>query len=431
MLNPEQELEVYLVGGAVRDRIMMVDALASSPQKDRDWVVVGSSPEQMVALGFRPVGKDFPVFLHPKTHEQYALARTERKTAPGYHGFVFSCDPDVTLEQDLMRRDLTINAMAMDASGNLIDPFGGERDIKDARLKHVSDAFTEDPVRILRVAKFAARFHPFGFTVDPGTNDLMSKMVETGEASALVAERVWQEMADALSSAGFYRFLEVLRQCNALNVVLPEVAALFGIPQVAKYHPEIDTGIHTVMSVQAVGNISPDPMVMFAVLVHDLGKALTPESELPSHRQHENRGLKPINALCQRLAVPVAYREFALRVCEFHLFGHRAKELKPATVLKLFEKLDGFRNPNRVSMFTDCCLADRRGRTGHENDEDDTGKLLQDLHRAALSVDTAQVIKTMVANKPDSKPRGQAIGQAIREARISAIGELKNQFDQH
>ena len=422
MLNPEKQLEVYLVGGAVRDQIISGQK-AGLPKvgKDRDWLVVGSTPEQMVDLGFRPVGKDFPVFLHPKTQEQYALARTERKTAPGYHGFVFSCDADVTLEQDLLRRDLTMNAIAMDSMGKLIDPFNGRADIEAGLMRHVSDAFAEDPVRILRVAKFAARFHKLGFGVDQSTVSLMKEMVENGEANALVAERVWQEMVEALSAEGFYRFVEVLRDCNALSAVLPEVDKLFGIPQVAKYHPEIDTGVHTLMSLNAAGKITSDPIVMFAVLVHDLGKALTPKGEWPSHRQHENRGLKPINALSQRLAVPVQYREFALRVCEFHLLAHRIEELKPATVLKLFEKLDGFRNPERIARFANCCLADRRGRTGHENDGDKSGQFLLALHAAVLSVDSGKIVDRMTKENPDTKPLGQRIGLAIRAERIRAI----------
>ena len=288
MNKPEQQLEVYLVGGAVRDQLLGIKV------KDRDWVVVGSTPKQMCDLGFKPVGKDFPVFLHPHSKEEYALARTERKTSPGYHGFVFSSDPSVTLEQDLERRDLTMNAIAMNSDGNLIDPFNGRGDIESATIRHVSSAFKEDPVRILRAAKFAARFCTSGFNVDSATNQLMQEMVVNGEAGALVPERVWQEMQGALSEKHFFRFVEVLRDCGALGILLPEVERLFGVPQVEKYHPEIDTGVHTLMSLKAAGEICDDPEVMFSVLVHDLGKGLTPESELPSHRGHETNGLKPV-----------------------------------------------------------------------------------------------------------------------------------------
>lgn len=407
------------MGGAVRDQLMGL------PVKERDWVVVGASPEEMGALGFRPVGRDFPVFLHPKTNEEYALARTERKTGPGYHGFVFSSSPDVTLEQDLLRRDLTMNAIAMDGQGKLVDPLDGSADIAAGVIRHVADAFREDPVRVLRVAKFAARFHCRGFRIDPATMQVMAEMAEQGEVDALVAERVWQEMNEALQGRDFYRFIEVLRECSALQSVMPEVDRLYGVPQVEKYHPEIDTGVHTIMSLQAAGQITDDPMVMFAVLVHDLGKGLTPENELPRHRGHERSGIKPIRELCARMAVPAAYRDFALKVCEFHLHGHRIRELRADTVLKLLESLDAFRRPQRVSLFIDCCLADKRGRTGHENDSRETLDILQSLFDAAQSVDTAEIAERTARESHASESSGKQIGQAIRSERIRVIGEAR------
>ena len=420
MNNPEQQLEVYLVGGAVRDQLLGIDV------KDRDWVVVGSTPEQMCDLGFMPVGKDFPVFLHPETREEYALARTERKTAPGYHGFVFSSDPGVTLEQDLERRDLTMNAIAMNGDGQLTDPFNGKGDIESGIIRHVSSAFKEDPVRILRVAKFAARFHSADFKVDSTTNLLMQEMVANGEASALVPERVWQEMRGALSEQHFFRFIEVLRACGALGILLPEVERLFGVPQVEKYHPEIDTGIHTLMSLKAAGKICDDPQVMFSVLVHDLGKGLTPESELPRHRGHETSGLKPVKQVCDRLGVPSAYRELALKVCEFHLHGHRIRELRPETILKVLEKLDAFRRPEQVEKFVNCCLADKRGRTGHENASRESLDLLHSFHEAALAVEGGVIASRLTTVSDEGKQDGNRIKQAIQKERIRRISDCRN-----
>ncbi len=410
---PEGRLEKYLVGGAVRDRIM------GRPVTDRDWVVVGSTPDQMVELGFRPVGRDFPVFLHPDTNEEYALARTERKTARGYHGFEFFSDPDITLEQDLGRRDLTMNAMAMDDQGNLIDPYNGKRDIQRGIIRHVSSAFGEDPVRVLRAARFAARFTDF--SVCPDTRALMTEMVDNGEVDTLVAERVWQEMVQAMQEEKFSRFLTELRQCGALQRLLPEVDALFGVPQVEKYHPEIDTGIHTLMSVDAASVLTREPMVMFAVLVHDLGKALTPRDELPRHRGHEKRGLKPIAALCARLGVPTRFREFALKVCEYHLHCHRIRQLRPDTVLKMLEAFDGFRRPELIEKFALCCDADRRGRTGHENDGRENTAWMCTMHNAALRVEQKQIARQIVDESGEGRRAGLRIKKAIREQRIAAI----------
>ncbi len=419
MSNPEDHLDLYLVGGAVRDQLMGIEV------KDRDWVVVGSSPQQMIDLGFRPIGRDFPVFLHPDSAEEYALARTERKVSPGYHGFEFHSSPDVTLEQDLARRDLTMNAIAVDRKGNRIDPYNGAEDIAAKTIRHVSAAFREDPVRILRVARFCARFHGRGYSVATSTRDLMLQMVRDGEVDALVPERVWQELEGAMTGANFSCFIEELRSCGALGRILPEVDALFGVPQVEKYHPEIDTGIHTLMALDSVSRAGNDSVVMFAVLVHDLGKALTPPGQLPRHRNHEQRGLEPIRAMCSRLGVPGRYREFALKVCEFHLHGHRIHELKPATVLKLLEALDGFRNQHLVEKFTECCLADKRGRTGHENHSDEIVRLLLTYHKAALAVDGSEISKSVRAQGLPENKVGGSIGKLLREARITAIAQVK------
>ncbi len=414
---PEDKLERYLVGGAVRDRIM------GRPVTDRDWVVVGSTPDQMVELGFKPVGRDFPVFLHPDTNEEYALARTERKTTRGYHGFEFFSDPDITLQQDLGRRDLTMNAMALDDEGNLIDPYNGQRDVRRGIIRHVSGAFSEDPVRLLRVARFAARFTDFH--VCPDTRRLMAEMVDNGEVDALVAERTWQEMHQAMQEERFSRFLTTLKECGALQRLLPEVNALFGVPQVEKYHPEIDTGIHILMSVDAASAMTRDPMVMFAVLVHDLGKALTPHAELPRHRGHEKRGLKPIESLCNRLGVPTRFREFALRVCEYHLHCHRIRQLRPGTVLKVLEAFDGFRRPELVEKFALCCDADRRGRTGHENDGREESALMLKMHHAALRVEQEPIARQVLDQFGEGRQAGLRIKKAIRDQRIAAIHAVR------
>ena len=421
MSDPALPLTVYLVGGAVRDEIM------GRSIKDRDWLVVGSTPREMVRLGFRPLGRNFPVFLHPETREEYALARTERKISRGYHGFEFNSDPGITLEQDLSRRDLTMNAMAKDHEGNLIDPYGGKKDIHQGVIRHVSDAFREDPVRVLRVARFAARYRDEGFEVDPGTLGLMSAMVEEGEVDALVPERVWQELERCLAEPGCSHFLQVLRRCGALKKILPEVDALFGIPQTEKFHPEIDTGIHTRMSLDAAAGISNDPMVLFAVMVHDLGKALTPAAELPRHRGHERRGISLIKQLCERIGVPARYREFALKVCQYHLHCHMMAQLKPATVLKVLEAFDGFRKPELIEKFSLACLADKRGRTGHENDGDEPMQLLNRYHRAAMAVNAGEIAATCLASAESRGSRGRDIKKKIRQARIAAIRAIKEQ----
>jgi len=411
-MDPAEKLTVYLVGGAVRDMLLGLEV------KDRDWVVTGATPDEMLALGFRAVGRDFPVFLHPQTNEEYALARTERKVAPGYHGFQFNSDPSVTLEQDLMRRDLTINAMAMDGDGHVIDPCGGRKDLHYKMLRHVSTAFSEDPVRILRTARFAARFADLEFKVDLNTNGLMLHMVRAGEVNALVAERVWREVQSALTLDGFPRFIEVLRDCEALSVILPEVEALFGVPQSPQYHPEIDAGIHVMLAIQAAIDDDMGPREIFAVLTHDLGKALTPKQELPSHRGHEVAGIEPIRALCDRLRVPKDYRQLALIVCEFHLQVHRMDELKPSTVLRLIEAIDAFRNKQRLTEFIHCCRADLRGRKGKEQDPYLQGDKLMRCFRAAASVDAAEIA---AGYRNQVAPAGDRIKESVRRARISAI----------
>lgn len=406
-------MKTYLVGGAVRDRLM------GRPPGDRDWVVVGATPEAMLAAGFKPVGRDFPVFLHPETHEEHALARTERKAGRGYRGFVVDADPAVTLEQDLARRDLTINAIAEDVDGRLIDPYGGARDIQAKRLRHVSEAFAEDPVRLLRVARFAARFAPLGFTVAPETMTLMRRMVADGEVDHLVPERVWQELRRALTEPAPSAFLQVLREAGALARILPEVDALYGVPQRAEYHPEIDAGVHTGLVLDMAVRLAPgDDVIGFAALVHDLGKALTPAEELPRHLMHEHRGLVPVKAVCKRLRVPGEHRDLALIACREHLNVHRLAELKPATVHDLIARCDGFRQPRRIERLATVCEADARGRTGRENDPYPQAALLRRLHAAALAVDTAPLRAAGL--------EGPAIGEALRRERIRAIATAAN-----
>ncbi len=402
-------MEIYLVGGAVRDKLLGLE-----PQ-DRDWVVVGATPEALSAQGFKPVGKDFPVFLHPKTGEEYALARTERKSAPGYHGFTFHTAPEVTLEEDLKRRDLTINAMAMAPDGSLIDPFGGQEDLREGRLRHVSPAFAEDPVRILRVARYAARYGQWGFRVAHGTNALMRKMVECGEVDALVPERVWQELERALGEAMPSRFFEVLRGCGALGRILPELERLFGVPQPKHHHPEEDTGVHTLMVLEQAARLTPDARVRFAALVHDLGKGTTPPSEWPSHHAHEHRGVELVRGLCERLRVPTDYRELALTVTRHHGVYHRAEELRPSTLLKTLEAVDAFRRPERLEQFLLACEADSRGRTGFEQAHFPQPGIFRAAYHAAVQVTARELV--------ESGLQGKAIGEALHRRRIEAIAQ--------
>lgn len=355
-----QKPQFYLVGGAVRDQLL------GRPVKDRDWVVVGATPEWMLTQGFRPVGKDFPVFLHPETQEEYALARTERKTAKGYHGFQFYTDTTVTLEQDLIRRDLTINAIAQLEDGTIVDPFNGQSDLNHKVLRHVSDAFAEDPVRILRVARFAARYAPLGFTVAPETMQLMRNMVQAGEVDALVAERVWQEMEDALSEPMPARFIEVLRECGALKVIFPALDRLFGVPQKPEYHPEIDTGIHTLMVLQAATQLTSSTAIRFAALVHDLGKGLTPKEQLPSHTGHEVLSKELVSTWCKQYRVPSTHTQLAELVAEFHGQIHKCFDFAAPDLVQLLVKTDAFRRPERFKDLLIACEADSRGRLGFE-----------------------------------------------------------------
>jgi tRNA nucleotidyltransferase (CCA-adding enzyme) len=408
-------MRIYLVGGAVRDNLL------GRPVVDRDHVIVGARPEELLAQGYKPVGKDFPVFLHPDTGEEYALARTERKTGHGYHGFAFHADPTVTLEQDLARRDLTINAIAADEHGNLIDPYGGVHDIEARVLRHVSPAFAEDPVRLLRVARFAARFAPLGFTVADETMALLRQMVHDGEVDHLVPERVWAETRKALGEARPSAFLRVLRACDALAVLFPEVDALYDVPQRAEFHPEIDTGIHVEMVLDAAAAIAPgDDLVGFCALAHDLGKALTPPDMLPRHIGHEQRGVAAVQALATRLKVPTEHAALAELVCREHLNAHRAFELKPATVLKLLVTLDGLRRPERLDVFLAACVADKRGRLGHEHDDYPQADWLRRARDAAAAVVAAPFVAQGL--------HGPAIGAAMERARIDAIAAAKSEL---
>jgi tRNA nucleotidyltransferase (CCA-adding enzyme) len=403
-------MQIYLVGGAVRDELLGL------PARERDWVVVGARPEELLAQGFKPVGKDFPVFLHPQTGEEYALARTERKTGPGYRGFETLFSPDVTLEQDLERRDLTINAIAKDPdSGALIDPFGGQRDLRERSLRHVSPAFVEDPVRVLRVARFAARFAPLGFTVAPETLEVMREIAARGELDALVSERVWQETQRALELPAPARFFEVLRAADALPKIFPELHALFGVPQPERWHPEIDSGVHTLMVLEQAAKLSEDPVVRFAALTHDLGKGTTPPDEWPRHIAHEQRGVALVEALCDRLRIPNSYRELAVLVSRYHLEAHRVEELRTGTLLDLLEHTDAFRRPARFEQFVLACEADARGRKGLENRDYPQAEQLRRARAAAAGV-------TLDAAERDGL-NGQQIAEKLRRARLAALAE--------
>lgn len=403
-------MQVYLVGGAVRDERLGL------PVKERDWCVVGATPGNLVDAGYRQVGKDFPVFLHPETGEEYALARTERKTAAGYHGFEFDTSPDVTIEEDLSRRDFTINALAVDDSGSLIDPFGGSQDLDKRLIRHVSDAFVEDPVRVLRAAKFAARFSGLGFRIAPETRDLMRSMVASGEADALVPDRVWKETETALAGPNPHLFFEALRSCGALRVVFPEVDALFGVPQPVRWHPEVDTGLHTMMVVDQAARLSDAIEVRFAALVHDLGKGSTRPGDLPSHPGHERRGKRLINAIGDRMPLPRACSDLGSLVAEFHTHCHRAFELRDDTVVKLFEKTDAFRRPERFEQFLLACEADARGRTGFERRDYRQAAHLRSALAAAAAVDAGRI-----ASEHDRKK----IPGAIRKARVVAVRAVR------
>ena len=406
-------MKVYLVGGAVRDEILGI------PVAERDWCVVGSTPDELLALGYKPVGKDFPVFLHPESGEEYALARTERKTGAGYHGFQFHADPEVTIEEDLRRRDLTVNAIAIDEQGAVVDPFDGVADIESRVLRHVSDAFVEDPVRILRVAKFAARFAALGFTIADATIALMSKMVASGEVDALVPDRVWKETEAALTADNPQVFFDVLRRCGALHRLYPEIDSLFGVPQTPKWHPEIDCGIHSMMVLEQASKLSPDGDVRFAALVHDLGKASTDKKLLPAHHGHEQRSVKLVRKLATRLPVPNAYRDLALLVAEFHGHCHRAFELKASTLLRVLRRTDAFRRPERFEKFVVACEADARGRSGLEDTPYPQADYLRGALQSAIGVSAEEFSKGNLS--------GAEIGQAVEDARIRALDSYKSE----
>lgn len=404
-------MNIYLVGGAVRDELL------GYPVVERDWVVVGAQPKDLLQQGYLQVGKDFPVFLHPQSKEEYALARTERKQGHGYTGFDVHCDPAVTLEEDLQRRDLTINAMARTPAGDIIDPYGGQQDLAAKLLRHVSDAFIEDPLRILRTARFAARYAHLGFTVAPETLALMSEIVAQDELEHLPCERIWVELERALGERNPEVFISVLRDCGALARLLPELEALFGVPQTAEHHPEIDTGIHTLMALQQAALLTPATDVRFAVLIHDLGKGTTPEAEWPRHIAHEQRGLKLVNKACKRLRVPNQHRDLASKVCQYHTHCHRALELRGETMLKLLTATDALRRPDRFEAFLLACEADARGRLGLEQREYPQANYLRRALALVQGVNAAQFA--------DEGLVGKALGDAIKRERTRLLESLR------
>ncbi|MCK9605081.1 MAG: multifunctional CCA addition/repair protein [Methylomonas sp.] len=404
-------MKIYLVGGAVRDRLL------DYPVLERDWLVVGATPETMLRQGYKPVGKDFPVFLHPQTHDEYALARTERKTAPGYKGFDVDANPRVTLEEDLLRRDLTINAMAIGEDGVLVDPFQGQQDLRNRILRHVSPAFSEDPVRILRVARFVARYAHLGFKVAEETRQLMQSMVKSGEADHLVAERVWAELNKALCETTPAGFFQTLKECDALAVIFPEIHALFGVPQPPKYHPEIDTGVHSLMSLTLAAKLSSKPEVRLAALLHDLGKALTDPQKWPSHHGHERKGLPVLDRFCQRLRVPKVFKTLCAQVMEYHTHCHRVYELRSDTLVDMLQAIGAFKADNHLQDFLLACEADARGRTGFEDNEYPQAEYISKAAQAALAVDTRQVLQDNL--------QGAQIGAAILQLRSQALSSLK------
>ena len=399
-------MKTYLVGGAVRDKLLGL------PVKDRDWVVIGATPKKMIEEGFEPIGENFPVFLHPKTKEEYALARTERKSGKGYKGFVFYSSPKVTLEDDLKRRDLTINAIAEDENGELIDPYGGEADLKNGILRHVSPAFVEDPLRVLRIARFAACF---GFKIADETIKLLRIISKSNELDTLTPERVWSEMEKALTGKYPTRFILALRSCNALKILFPEIDALFGIPQDKKYHPEIDVGRHTLMALNQSVQLSPDPIVRFSVLVHDLGKATTPKEQLPNHDGHETRGINIIDSFCERYKIPNKYHDLAACVSEFHIDCHQIQEMEPKEILERLEKLDAFRRPERFKKFLIACESDSRGRAGFEEKEFPQAKYFLNALEISRGVNV-----DLLANK---SLKGKELGEALRKERIKILEE--------
>ena len=406
-------MQVYLVGGAVRDQLL------GHPYHEKDYVVVGATPEQLLAQGYQPVGKDFPVFLHPETKDEYALARTERKSGHGYHGFEFHTDISVTLEQDLIRRDLTINAMAMDENGTVYDPYHGQADLEQKILRHVSEAFAEDPLRVLRVARFAARYAQYGFRVADETLALMQQLADSGELQALTPERVWKETSRALMEQDAAVYFEVLRACGALKILFPELDGLFGVPQRPEYHPEIDCGIHTLMSLKQACRANYSLNVRYAVLVHDLGKALTPSDELPRHIMHEERGLVPVHEMSERLKVPTYTKQLALAVCKEHLKCHQAFQLKAGTVWRLLQRLDVLRRPERVEDFLHACQCDATGRLGFE----DRPYPQADYLREAM-----QRVRLIKAQDLPPEVKGPDIGEMLIQKRIETLSLLKAEY---
>ncbi len=402
-------MQTYLVGGAVRDRLLGLEV------RERDWVVVGATAAQLSKQGYKEVGRSFPVFLHPETHEEYALARRETKTAPGYRGFTVDFGPEVTLEEDLKRRDLTVNAIAEDAEGGLIDPYGGERDLHGKTLRHVSPAFREDPVRILRVARFAARFAGLGFDIAPETMALMREMVAAGEVAALVPERVWQETVRALGEDAPQRFFEVLRECGALKVIFPEIDRLWGVPQPERWHPEIDTGVHVMMVLEQAARFSPSLEVRFAALTHDLGKGVTPKKYWPRHSGHEAASVRLVGEMCERLGAPKRFRTLAEKVAKLHGVCHRADELRPDTRLKVLESLGAFRPGSLLEDFLVSCEADYRGRKGMTEDYYPGADVLRRAFKAASTVTGADLAAEGF--------EGARLGEELRKRRIAAIAQ--------
>ena len=405
-------MKIYRVGGCVRDGLLGVKG------KDIDWVVTGATVEQMQAEGYKAIGRDFPVFLHPHTKQEYALARSERKVAPGYHGFEFNTRPNITIEQDLLRRDLTINAMAEDENGNIIDPYGGQKDLAARLLRHVSDAFGEDPVRVLRVARFAARYHSLGFKLADETTALIRQMGESGELKTLVAERVWSETSRALDEASPSIFFQTLRECSVLHHLFAEIDALFGVPQTAKFHPEVDTGVHVMMALQKSADLGFDNETRFAVLMHDLGKGTTPGDILPSHHGHEMRGVKLVKAFCRRWKTPKAHTDLALITTEFHTHVHRVFELKATTLLNFFSRVDVFRKPERFQKLLNACLADTRGRTSFEEVDYPQAEFLSHLADLLVHADLSAIKQQGL--------QGKALGEAIQNYRLQLIKAEKS-----
>lgn len=411
--------QIYKVGGAIRDKLLGIIS------QDTDWVVTGTTPEKMAQKGFKPVGKDFPVFLHPTSHEEYALARTERKSAPGYQGFTFNTDPSISIEEDLSRRDLTINAIAEDEHGHLIDPFNGQSDINDKVLRHVSNAFQEDPVRILRLARFKARFHHLGFSIAQETKELVHNMKKNGELDALVAERVWQEMSKAFNEKNPEQFFYALKECQVLDRLFPHIYNLFGVPQTAKYHPEVDTGVHVMMALHKTVecDFAKETLLdtQFCVLMHDLGKGITPADILPGHRGHEQKGVKLVQEFCKQWRVPKETAKTAELCCQYHTHIHRAIELKPSTLVDLFYTFDAFRKPQRFKNVTQACLCDWQGRLHFEQKDYPQKEFAEHMLELCNQVDQQQIIKQGF--------KGKEIAEQVRLARIKAVKQYKSTME--